>query len=609
MDRLSAKLRDSLLSEVDILRRITHPNIIALHDSIRDGGRIYLILEYCRGGDLYAYLLRHKRVPETCGLQKLRESNVVHRDLKPQNILLVSNNGTSILKIADFGFAKFLQPSGLAETLCGSPLYMAPEVMQAQKYDAKLMKNILKSGQLRFPSDCELSHDCIDLCRKLLRISSVERLTVEEFVNHPFLSEHAPERMLSALAVGHHQTQEMAFPSLKAVQRGFRAKEESPAPESNAPMKSYGFATSKKLDKTSGQSPSKHTGLFSRYIMGNNYAPSSQRLDHPGQRTKESKIGEGRGAKGVHPEDSPIIDSLEFVDQEYVFVSGHAEGSSSSTSASLQRNLPAKYENPSVSPPNLAALSAPVPINGTAINRQQSAGTGSLDSHCSPISGTSHGSAYMSDGLDQPPSDYLTRIRLLGQYASTIVELVKEEIKGGRHLEAFSIQLIILATWKQAIHICNSYAASAARESPLHDITMKGLDTDAPHLLANSQMADEECTQIERQFLTEVEHAEELASTVGQIPDATAMPDAVELIFQYALEYGRHGGVVEMMGKAAVAMSRYTKAICLLRFLLIEAPSLALNPPLSLTRSDRHRLRSYIEALNARLSQLQCPSH
>ncbi|VAI07333.1 unnamed protein product [Triticum turgidum subsp. durum] len=604
MDRLSAKLRDSLLSEVDILRRITHPNIIALHDSIRDGGRIYLILEYCRGGDLYAYLLRHKRVPETCGLQKLRESNVVHRDLKPQNILLVSNNGTSILKIADFGFAKFLQPSGLAETLCGSPLYMAPEVMQAQKYDAKLMKNILKSGQLRFPSDCELSHDCIDLCRKLLRISSVERLTVEEFVNHPFLFEHAPEKILSALAVGHHQTQEMAFPSLKAVQRGFRTKEESPVPESNAPMKSYGFATSKKLDKTSGQSPSKHTGLLSRYIMGNNYAPSSQRLDHPGQRTKESKIGEGRGAKGVHPEDSPIIDSLEFVDQEYVFVSGHAEGSSSSTSASLQRNLPAKYENPSVSPPNLAALSAPVPINGTAINRQQSAGTGSLDSHCSPISGTSHGSAYMSDGLDQPPSDYLTRIRLLGQYASTIVELVKEEIKGGRHLEAFSIQLIILATWKQAIHICNSYAASAARESSSHDITMKGLDTDAPHLLANSQMADEECTQIERQFLTEVEHAEELASTVGQIPDATAMPDAVELIFQYALEYGRHGGVVEMMGKAAVAMSRYTKAICLLRFLLIEAPSLALNPPLSLTRSDRHRLRSYIEALNARLSQL-----
>jgi hypothetical protein len=52
----------------------------------------------------------------------------------------------------------------------------------------------------------------------------------------------------------------------------------------------------------------------------------------------------------------------------------------------------------------------------------------SLDSHCSPVSGTSQGSAYLSDGLDQPPSDYLTRIRLLGQYASAIVELVKEEV-------------------------------------------------------------------------------------------------------------------------------------------------------------------------------------
>ncbi|KQK22394.1 serine/threonine-protein kinase ATG1c isoform X1 [Brachypodium distachyon] len=659
MERLSSKLRDSLLSEVDILRRIRHPNIIALHDSIKDSGRIYLILEYCRGGDLYSYLMRHKRVPETvakhfirqlaCGLQMLRDNNVVHRDLKPQNILLVANNENSILKIADFGFAKFLQPSCLAETLCGSPLYMAPEVMQAQKYDAKadlwsvgiilyqlvtgsppfngdnqiqLLKNILKSGQLRFPSDCELSHECIDLCRKLLRISSVERLTVEEFVNHPFLFEHAPERTLSRTPsdtrdgfpfikssptrLSSQSSQEDCMPFPLDLSTG---QDEGAVPESSSPLKSYGFATNKQLDKTSGQSPSKHTGLFSKYIMGNNYAHSNQRMDHPGKRTKESKIGVGRDPKGGYPEDSPIIDSLEFVDQEYVFVPGNPEGSSSSTSASLQRNLPLKYDYSSVSPPDLAALSAPMPINGTAINRQQSAGTGSLDSHCSPVSGTSQGSAYLSDGMDQPPSDYLTRIRLLGRYASAIVELVKREMKDGRHLEAFSIQLIVLATWKQAIHICNFYAASASRESPSHDIIMKGLDADAPHLLANSQLANDECMQIERQFLIDVECAEELASTVGQIPDATAMPDAVEIIFQSALELGRHGGVDEMMGKVALAISQYTKAVCMLRFLLTEAPSLALNPPLSLARSDRHRLRSYIEALNTRLGQLQCQRH
>ena len=59
------------------------------------------------------------------------------RDLKPQNLLLASPGSGAVLKIADFGFARSLQPSALADTLCGSPLYMAPEILQFQKYDAK----------------------------------------------------------------------------------------------------------------------------------------------------------------------------------------------------------------------------------------------------------------------------------------------------------------------------------------------------------------------------------------------------------------------------------------------------------------------------------------
>ncbi|XP_066384482.1 serine/threonine-protein kinase ATG1c-like isoform X2 [Miscanthus floridulus] len=650
MERLSNKLRESLLSEVDILRRIRHDNVIALHDSIKDHGRIYLILEYCRGGDLHAYLQRHKRVSEkvakhfirqlASGLQMLRDNNVVHRDLKPQNILLVENNENSLLKIADFGFAKFLQPFALAETLCGSPLYMAPEVMQAQKYDAKadlwsvgvilyqlvtgippfngdnqiqLLKNILRTREIRFPSDCELSHGCIDLCRKLLQLNSVERLTVEEFVHHPFLSEHAPERTLSrtpsdirdGFPINNSSPTRPSSQSSQEDCMPFPLDDESsgqddgPVPDSKSPMKSYGFPTGKRLDKTSGQSPSKHTSLFSRYVLGNNHAPSSQHHGHTGKMTKESKIHEVQGPKGVYPED-----------QEYVFVSEpHPEGSSSSTNASQQLNLPAKYDNSSVSPPKLTFLSAPMPINGLPINRQQSAGTGSFDSHCSPASCTSQGSADISDAMDQPPSDYLTRIRLLEQYASAIAGLVRDEIKGGRHLEAFSIQLIVLATWKQAIHLCNTFVASPARESPSHDIPMKELSADASHLLANSKLADDACMQIEKQFLSEVEYADELASTVGQIADGTEMPDAIEIIFQSALLIGRRGGVDEMFGKAADAMTGYMRAVSMLRFLLIEAPSLALNPPLTPTRSDRHRLRTYIEALNTRLCQMQSQRH
>jgi serine/threonine-protein kinase ULK2 len=110
-------------------------------------------------------------------------------------------------------------------------------------------------------------------------------------------------------------------------------------------------------------------------------------------------------------------------------VSGpHPEGSSSSTSSSRRRNLPSKYDNSSVSPPKITLLSAPMPIDGLPINRHHSAGTGSFNSHCSPVSGTSQGSADMTDAMDQPPSDYMMRIRLLEQYASAIAELVKEEV-------------------------------------------------------------------------------------------------------------------------------------------------------------------------------------
>jgi len=148
MDRLNKKLQESLMSEIFILRRINHPNIIRLIDMIKSPGKVHLVLEYCKGGDLSVYVQRHGIVPEAtakhfmqqlaAGLQVLRDNNIIHRDLKPQNLLLSTNENDADLKIADFGFARSLQPRGLAETLCGSPLYMAPEIMQLQKYDAKI---------------------------------------------------------------------------------------------------------------------------------------------------------------------------------------------------------------------------------------------------------------------------------------------------------------------------------------------------------------------------------------------------------------------------------------------------------------------------------------
>ncbi|KAJ8570726.1 hypothetical protein K7X08_037698 [Anisodus acutangulus] len=243
--RLNSKLKESLKSEIVILQRISHPNIIRLRDmieglsettslppKIEEPKKIYIVLEYCRGGDLSMYIQRRQgRIPEATakhfmqqlasGLKILRENNLIHRDLKPQNLLLSALDDNST--IADFGFARSLQPRVLVETLCGSPLYMAPEIMQLQKYDAKadlwsvgailfqlvtgktpftgnnqiqLLQNIVKSTKLQFPLDAKnLSPHCIDLCRKLLFRNPVERLTFEEFFNHPFLALKQPDEL------------------------------------------------------------------------------------------------------------------------------------------------------------------------------------------------------------------------------------------------------------------------------------------------------------------------------------------------------------------------------------------------------------------------------
>ena len=116
--------------------------------------------------------------------------------------------------------------------------------------------------------------------------------------------------------------------------------------------------------------------------------------------------------------------------------------------------------------------------------------------------------------------------------------------------------------------------------------------------IVNNQGPGDICSQIEREFLHQVGHAEELAKVIE--PGSTEMPDAMEMIFQSALALGRNGAVDELMGDVESAVSLYSKAVHLLVFLLVEAPSLILNPPFSLTNSDRYRLRTYIDILNIR---------
>ncbi|KAI3614678.1 hypothetical protein CBS9595_003949 [Malassezia furfur] len=183
--KLSPKLLENLEGEISILKSMRHTNIVDLRDCIYTDDYIHMVMEYCPGGDLSQYIRKRGDIapwngdalsnplaaaqrakfphPEDGGLNDamvrsflaqlasalrfLRSRDIVHRDIKPQNLLLrvpddeclESGHPREIpqIKVADFGFARSLPAASLAKTLCGSPLYMAPEILRYEKYDAK----------------------------------------------------------------------------------------------------------------------------------------------------------------------------------------------------------------------------------------------------------------------------------------------------------------------------------------------------------------------------------------------------------------------------------------------------------------------------------------
>ncbi|KAI9478891.1 MAG: kinase-like domain-containing protein [Benjaminiella poitrasii] len=145
--------------EINIMRSIHHAYIIGYDDYIRTDSHAYLIMEYCSMGDMHGLIrdtyqcrgvsedvVLHFLKQFASALKYLHDHDLIHRDIKPKNILLVSPSNQSVsshailpdIKLADFGFAKILPKTCLANSVCGSPLYMAPEILSRQQYDAKV---------------------------------------------------------------------------------------------------------------------------------------------------------------------------------------------------------------------------------------------------------------------------------------------------------------------------------------------------------------------------------------------------------------------------------------------------------------------------------------
>nr|KAJ0204985.1 hypothetical protein LSAT_V11C500291480 [Lactuca sativa] len=216
-----------------------------------------------------------------------------------------------------------------------------------------------------------------------------------------------------------------------------------------------------------------------------------------------------------------VMDSVELIDLDYVLVSGPLGDTSSVASVSkvsqkaFKSGIPPVYSRVNIH----STPSAPLPIIGGTSSKIRL--TGRFESQCSASSGTSHGSVDIVDALEKPSTDSMTKIKSLHDCASAISDLVNEKIESGNRIEAFSIQLVILAIWKQALDICHTQAASAIKGSPNLDISTSNKisererdNTNINECLENAKFPEDVCSHIERIFLGEVETVEELTKVI-----------------------------------------------------------------------------------------------
>lgn len=134
-----------LLREVEVMRHLKHTNIVCLYDIQYErfghlGIRLFVVMEFCANGDLAG--VEKPLAEDQCrqyfrgivsGLRYLHKRGIVHRDVKPQNVLLTADR---TVKIADFTFARHIEQQELLQTMCGTPLYIAPEILQGAAYNS-----------------------------------------------------------------------------------------------------------------------------------------------------------------------------------------------------------------------------------------------------------------------------------------------------------------------------------------------------------------------------------------------------------------------------------------------------------------------------------------
>uniref|UniRef100_A0A452GNA7 Protein kinase domain-containing protein n=2 Tax=Durocryptodira TaxID=1579337 RepID=A0A452GNA7_9SAUR len=216
----------SLENEIAVLHKIKHPNIVALDDIYESGGHLYLIMQLVSGGELFDRIVEKGFYTERDASQLIRQildavrylhdMGIVHRDLKPENLLYYSPDPDSKIMISDFGLSKIEGSGSVMSTACGTPGYVAPEVLAQRPYskavdcwsigviayillcgyppfydenDAKLFEQILRAEyEFDSPYWDDISESAKDFIQRLMEKDPSKRFTCEQALQHPWIA-------------------------------------------------------------------------------------------------------------------------------------------------------------------------------------------------------------------------------------------------------------------------------------------------------------------------------------------------------------------------------------------------------------------------------------
>ena len=226
-DKTNIEEKPYFRREVEVMYKIHHPNVVKLFGHFEDNNYCYFIMEYISKGNIYGLIPQDKKkrlstqivaslikdVISAVYFLHNMDPPIIHRDIKPENVLLAEG---MIAKLTDFGWSNYMQEDEKRTTVCGTPIYLAPEIIKEQGHDERVdvwcigvllfelltanvpfqgndletLKNNILKLKIAWPRDINL--DAKNLIMKILKLDPNARITLSEMLSHPFITKYFP---------------------------------------------------------------------------------------------------------------------------------------------------------------------------------------------------------------------------------------------------------------------------------------------------------------------------------------------------------------------------------------------------------------------------------